>query len=85
MGGPVIQVQAERNILVADSPQAIAQAVATMLTDDALRERIGQAGCHYVETHHDWHVVIEKLESVYREVIAEADYSIDRRPAISPA
>jgi sugar transferase (PEP-CTERM/EpsH1 system associated) len=70
-----LQVQPERDALVADTPQAITQAVMTMLTDDALRERIGQAGRRYVETHHDWHVVAERLENVYREVIAEAKRS----------
>jgi sugar transferase (PEP-CTERM/EpsH1 system associated) len=67
-----LQVQAERDVWVADTPQSLSQAVVTMLTDNTLREGIGQAGRHYVETHHDWNVVAEKLESVYREVVAEA-------------
>jgi sugar transferase (PEP-CTERM/EpsH1 system associated) len=67
-----LQVQVGQEALVADTPQAIAKAVVTMLTNDALREHIGRAGRRYVETHHDWNVVAEKLENVYREVIAEA-------------
>ena len=67
-----LQVQAGQDLLVADAPQAIAEAVVALLTDDTLRHRIGQAGRRYVETYHDWDTVAEKLEGVYREVMAEA-------------
>jgi glycosyltransferase involved in cell wall biosynthesis len=41
------------------------------LSDNTLRQRIGQAGRRYVETYHNWEAVAKKLEAVYREVIAE--------------
>jgi sugar transferase (PEP-CTERM/EpsH1 system associated) len=68
-----LQAQPGQDLLVADIPQAIAETVVALLGDGALRDRIGQAGRHYVETHHNWKVVAEKLESVYREAIAEAN------------
>jgi sugar transferase (PEP-CTERM/EpsH1 system associated) len=66
-----LQAQPGRDLLVADIPQAIAETVVALLTNDALRLRIGQAGRRYVETHHDWNAVAEKLEAVYWDVIAE--------------
>jgi sugar transferase (PEP-CTERM/EpsH1 system associated) len=68
-----LQARPGQDLLVADIPQAIAEIVVALLSDGALRDRIGQAGRHYVETHHNWNVVAEKLESVYREAIAEAN------------
>jgi glycosyltransferase involved in cell wall biosynthesis len=64
-----LQVVPGRDLLVADTAQAIAEAVMTLLADDAQRYRIGQAGRRYVETHHNWNTAAEKLEAVYREVI----------------
>lgn len=65
-----LQVTAGRDALVADTPQAMAQAVIELLTDEELRRQVGQAGRRYVETHHDWRVTAENLEGVYRDTIA---------------
>ena len=64
-----LQTRIEQDILVADTPQAMAQLVVNVLTNDALRHRVGQAGRQYVETHHDWQVIAAKLARVYREVL----------------
>lgn len=81
MGTPVVstpqatsalQVQPEQELLVGDTPQRLAQAVISLLTDDALRRRIGQAGRQYVETQHDWQVAAQNLAQIYQDVIAEA-------------
>ena len=64
-----LQTRVEQDILVADTPQAMAQLVVNVLTNDALRHRVGQAGRQYVETHHDWQVIAAKLARVYREVL----------------
>jgi glycosyltransferase involved in cell wall biosynthesis len=66
-----LQVTPGQELLVGESPEAIAQAVLALLQDDALRQRLGQAGRHYVETYHDWRVAAEKLEQLYLEVNAE--------------
>ena len=65
-----LQTKAEQDVLVADTPQAMAQTVLNLLTDNTLCQRIGQAGRRYVETYHDWKVTAKKLEDVYRETIA---------------
>ncbi len=56
--------------LVADGPGAFAAAVLRLLGDPALRTRIGQAGRRYVEQHHDWRSIVERLEPVYEEAVA---------------
>jgi glycosyltransferase involved in cell wall biosynthesis len=66
-----LQVQPGQDLLTGDTPQEIATAVITLLNDDTLRQRLGQAGRRYVETYHDWHMTAEKLAQLYREVIAE--------------
>ena len=67
-----LQVEPGQDLLVGDTPQTLAQSVISLLTDDALRQRIGQAGRHYVETHHDWQVAAQNLAQIYREVMAQA-------------
>ena len=65
-----LQTKTEQDIVVADTPQAMAQAVLNLLTDASLRQQIGQAGRNYVETYHDWKVTTQKLVEVYREAMA---------------
>jgi glycosyltransferase involved in cell wall biosynthesis len=64
-----LQAQAGSDLLVADTPQAVAQAAVNLLSDQKLRQKIGQAGRNYLETYHDWRVTAQNLEAVYREVM----------------
>jgi glycosyltransferase involved in cell wall biosynthesis len=68
-----LQVQPGQDLLVGDTPETLAQGVISLLTDDDLRRRIGQAGRQYVKTSHDWRVVTENLEKVYQEVISDSN------------
>ncbi len=63
-----LQVQANRELLVADSPQAMAASALQLLADGELRRHVGDAGRHYVETCHDWRKAVEKLEQLYMQV-----------------
>jgi glycosyltransferase involved in cell wall biosynthesis len=65
-----LQVKPGEELLVGDTPEAIAGAIITLLKSQELRYRLGQAGRRYVETYHDWHGAAEKLEQVYREAMA---------------
>jgi glycosyltransferase involved in cell wall biosynthesis len=67
-----LQLVPGRDLLVADTPQAIAGAVMTLLADQTLRQEIGRAGRRYVQTYHDWKIAAERLEEIYRETIAGA-------------
>lgn len=52
--------------LVADTPQAYAEQILRLLSDDALRERMGAAGRRYVEAHHHWDAIAAQLETIYQ-------------------
>jgi glycosyltransferase involved in cell wall biosynthesis len=67
-----LQVQPGRDLLVADTAQAMAEEVMDLLGNDTARHRVGQAGRRYVETYHNWNTAAEQLENVYQEAIAEA-------------
>ena len=66
-----LQVTPGQELLLGDSPEAIAQAIIALLRNDTLRQQLGQAGRHYVESYHDWRGVAKKLEQIYGETIAE--------------
>lgn len=66
-----LQIQAGQEALVAETPEDMAQAVITLLTNQALGQKLGQAGRHYVETCHDWRVIAAQLETIYQAVISE--------------
>ena len=64
-----LQAEVGQDVLAASTFPEIAQAVLTLLTDKALCQRLGQAGRRYVESHHDWRVVTQKLVDIYRQVM----------------
>jgi glycosyltransferase involved in cell wall biosynthesis len=66
-----LQVQPGRDLLIADTDQAIADSLLALLDDEILRQQIGQSGRLYVETYHDWDTTARKLEGVYREAMDE--------------
>ena len=55
------------HLLVGDSAPSLAQAILSLLADDERRQRLGEAGRRYVETHHDWNRIAARLESVYSQ------------------
>jgi glycosyltransferase involved in cell wall biosynthesis len=65
-------LQAGTDGLVADTPQAYAKYIVRLLSDDALRERIGAAGRRYVEAHHHWDAVAAQLETIYQRSMQDA-------------
>jgi glycosyltransferase involved in cell wall biosynthesis len=67
-----LQTQAGQDLLVADTSQGIAESILALLADEELRRRIGNAGRRYVETYHNWALIAEQLETVYRQAMAEA-------------
>jgi glycosyltransferase involved in cell wall biosynthesis len=53
------------NILIRDGPKAFADAVATVLADDVLRRRLGNAGRETAERLYSWNRVGERMISAY--------------------
>ncbi|GAB4530992.1 MAG: glycosyltransferase [Anaerolineae bacterium] len=66
-----LQVEPGRDLLVADTPQAMAEVVIALLADERQRWQVGQAGRRYVETYHNWDTAAGQLERVYREAMCE--------------
>ena len=52
-------------LLLADAPEAFAEAVVALLHDPARRRALGQAGRRFVQAHYDWRVLMPRLEAVY--------------------
>jgi len=63
-----LQSKNEVDVLVAESPEAMAKAILRLLNDTTLSTQIGQAGRHYVETYHDWNVAAQRLANIYCDV-----------------
>jgi glycosyltransferase involved in cell wall biosynthesis len=64
-----LDVRDGQEVLIGDSPSAFAAAVNHLLMDAALRTKIGQAGRHYVERHHDLRMTTQHLLTLYQQVI----------------
>ena len=56
-----------RTYLVADGPQATAEAVAGLLADPARRDALGRVGQDWVLRHHDWDALLARLQQLARE------------------
>jgi len=58
------------HLLVAEDAATFAQHILDLLADQALQRRLGRAGRRYVEQHHDWDRIAERLEQIYTELKA---------------
>jgi glycosyltransferase involved in cell wall biosynthesis len=68
-GAQGLAVQDGVELRLADTAEDFAQAVITLLTDGAQRQRLGETGRLYVENHYDWAVIAPRLLRVYDEMI----------------
>jgi glycosyltransferase involved in cell wall biosynthesis len=57
------------NILIRDTADGFAEAVAQVLADIPLRERLGRAGRVTVEQQYGWELIGRHMVELYREVI----------------
>jgi len=67
-GAEGLNVKHGDNILLADEPEEIAQAVVRLFSDAALRGRLSQGGRALVEREYDWQTIAERLNSLIEEV-----------------
>ena len=73
-GTPEIINHEKTGLLVeSDQPQALAPAIARLLYDPDLAQRLGHAGRTYVRTHLTWDRVAESFEALYRALPALSD------------
>ncbi|MDH5373264.1 MAG: glycosyltransferase family 4 protein, partial [Acidimicrobiia bacterium] len=60
-------------LLIANTPDEIADASVRLLSDERLREELSEAGRRFVIANHTWMSVADQYSRIYREVIATAD------------
>ncbi|HET9920379.1 MAG TPA: glycosyltransferase [Ktedonobacteraceae bacterium] len=69
-----------RDLLIANSADEFAQATLQLMDDAHLRATLSQHGREYVEQHHDWHAVTDRLVAIYQQAIAEHTRHRNRKP-----
>lgn len=67
-GAEGIGVHPERDILIADSPEQMADAVQRLFTDVDLRARLAQAGHLLVEQTYDWGIIAQQLHNLIHDI-----------------
>ncbi|MEW5976916.1 MAG: glycosyltransferase [Acidobacteriota bacterium] len=64
-----LQVRSGEQLLVAHDRLQLANAVLQLLRDSALRSRLGRAGRVFVERHHEWYYISQRLVQIYRDAM----------------
>jgi glycosyltransferase involved in cell wall biosynthesis len=70
LGCEGIAVKDGRHLLIADTPEAFAEAVLRLMRDPELRRSLGAAGRELVVNRYDWAAVAAELEAFHQELIA---------------
>jgi glycosyltransferase involved in cell wall biosynthesis len=65
-----LDVRNGENMLVADGPEAFARAVGSVLTDRALRDRLGSGGRETVVARYEWRVIGSALHQAYARAMS---------------
>ena len=63
-----------------NDPRPLADALLTLLTNDAMRERMGRAGRHRAATHFTWDCAAEKMQRLYL-ALCSAEAREETKPA----
>lgn len=89
MGKPVVAttvatgglvVNEGQNILVRDTPEAIAEALARLLTDQHERRRLGEAGRKTILASYTWRKKADELEALMERVVSRRSAVRSRAP-----
>jgi len=76
LGVEGIGVQDQRELLLADTAQAFADAVLRLLRDGeaagTLSQQLGDQARRFVASHYDWAQIVPQLETVYQAVLAQS-------------
>jgi polysaccharide biosynthesis protein PslH len=67
-----IDVTHNESVLMADEPESFAQAVVSLLGDEALQKKLVKNAFEIVRSHYDWDVIGVKLEDTYGKICEEA-------------
>ena len=80
IGAEGLQLTPGKHLLVADNPEAFAQAVLRLLGDAALREKLGAQGRAAIEEYYSWDVVGRHLERACRGALEGSDVNVGSFP-----
>jgi glycosyltransferase involved in cell wall biosynthesis len=67
-GAEGLNVRHGENILIADTPQALADATTQLFADAALRTRLAQGGRALVERDYDWGIITARLSALIERI-----------------
>jgi glycosyltransferase involved in cell wall biosynthesis len=67
-----IDVRDGESVLIADDPQAFADATVKLLRNAALRRELGENGFEFAKSQHDWSVIGEHVDEAYQTLVASA-------------
>ena len=76
-----IGVNPRRDVLLGDTPPALARQVVALLGNTALRQRVGAAGRALVTREHSWDAVASRYETLYAEITGPARDAVTSRRA----
>lgn len=68
IGAQGLEVEAGKDILIADAPEDFAKHVIDLIQSPDLRQKIGDAGRQLVETKYNWPILAKRLEAVYSRI-----------------
>jgi glycosyltransferase involved in cell wall biosynthesis len=72
LGAEGLAARADKEILIADTPETFARQLGRILVDDRLATALGSAARRLVETSYDWSASAEKLVALYRSALDRA-------------
>ncbi len=67
LGCEGIAVRHGEHVLIADTPEAFADAVVAVLADPALASRLGVSGRRLIETHYDYRAACRPIDRLYQQ------------------
>lgn len=73
IGAEGLDVTPDKDILIADTPEAFAAAVGAVLEDGERAGNFGRQGRHLVEAHYQWHVLADRLETNWLQAVEGAE------------
>lgn len=65
-----LEAEADRHLLIADEPEALAAAVVSLLQNANLRRKLGRDGRGFVLRRYRWEDVLERMNAIERELAA---------------
>ena len=81
IGAEGIDVEHEKHVLLADTPEDFARETERLLADPALAARLGSAARRLAEERYSWRTAVGKLERFYEELGAGSAKSV--KPSLS--